>query len=201
MTEYFLISESTTGAHLVESVENDEKITTYSMNIPLNVKFDENQKKYINNTNISQMSEFKELLADYKIAKSNNHEVYFLIGFDGDGQGEYMSNVLRDALLENNISEDKIFRIPFFEDEYLTVSDFKNIDNFLYFNGLNQEFMNYLKTKKMKVLTINQALAINKLATTAKYNKEFKVINNIGTSTFTFITNSLNSKKQEMQNG
>ena len=149
MTEYFLISESTTGAHLVESVENDEKITTYSMNIPLNVKFDENQKKYINNTNISQMSEFKELLADYKIAKSNNHEVYFLVGFDGDGQGEYMSNVLRDALLENNISEDKIFRIPFFEDEYLTVSDFKNIDDFLYFNGLNQEFMNYLKTKNV----------------------------------------------------
>ena len=201
MTEYFLISESTTGAHLVESVENDEKITTYSMNIPLNVKFDESEKKYINNTNILRMSEFKELLADYKIAKSNNHEVYFLIGFDGDGQGEYMASVLREALLECDIPNDKIFRTPFVEDEYFTGCVFKYIDDFLHFNGLNQEFMNYLKIKKMKVLTINQALAINKLATTAKNNKEFIVVNNSGTSTFTFITNYLNSKKQETQNG
>lgn len=195
MTEYFLISESLVGAHLVEEQNADEKITTYSMSFPINTKFNTQNKKYENNTSISNMEDFLILIKDYEIAKSKGHTVYFLIGFDGDSQGEYMANILRNELLKHQVGTEQIFRTPFLDDSYITICDFKNIDDFLFYHGINQEFINILKSKKVfATMSIKQALSLYRLVTAPK-NKEFEVINNNGTNTFTYITNSLLAKK------
>jgi hypothetical protein len=207
-TLYILISESLIGTHSNHNL--DECVQSFCINIPINVKQSSNQKdSYINNTSLKDNNVFVDVINCYKKNNSNGVKVYFIIGFDADIQGEYMANVFKDELLEAGIDEKIIFRMPFAEGGYVALQDFKSVQAYIDYKGLEADFLSFVKRYNMKneaslpLMNFRKILAIKELALNA--DKDFIVENNDGNSTFTFIVNTLSnnttsSKKIEKRN-
>ena len=207
-TLYILISESLIGTHSNHNL--DECVQSFCINIPINVKQSSNQKdSYINNTSLKDNNVFVDVINCYKENNSNGVKVYFIIGFDADIQGEYMANVFKDELLEAGIDEKMIFRMPFAEGGYVALQDFKSVQAYIDYKGLEADFLSFVKRYNMKneaslpLMNFRKILAIKELALNA--DKDFIVENNDGNSTFTFIVNTLSnnttsSKKIEKRN-
>lgn len=185
---FFLISESTIGTHLKQE---DENVIFVEMKIPLNLK--KTSDGYVNNTSLKNNENFIFLLNGAKTYEYDN--IYFIIGFDADLQGEYMSNVLRDELLLNGIKETNIIRMPFCGDNYLAISNFMDLKDFMFFKGLENKFLAYLKkhnsnnkSNQVEVMSFRKIISLLELYE----NKESEFdISNSGTNTFTYITNKL----------
>lgn len=191
---YILVSESTVGFHALY----DENIFCIEMKIPLNVKKNNNDENYSINTNLTNNNVFRELVSCY-FENSVTKRVFILVAFDGDNQGEIMSNILKENLLKLKISEDDIIRIPFLDDQYISVSDFLDITHLLNYKGLNDEFKKLIQhhnknsdNEKLEILSIEAIVSLIKL--NENKQQEFK-INNKNVDTFTYITKKLGSTK------
>jgi|GEM_PF-1916609 hypothetical protein len=207
-TLYILISESLIGTHSNHNL--DECVQSFCINIPINVKQSSDQKNsYINNTSLKDNDVFVDAVNCYKENNSNGVKVYFIIGFDADIQGEYMANVFKEELLEAGIDGKIIFRMPFADGGYVALQDFKSVQAYIDYKGLEADFLNFIKRYNMKnevslpLMSFRKILAIKELALNA--DKDFVVENNDGNSTFTFILNTLSknttsSKKIEKRN-
>lgn len=192
-TIYFLISESLIGSHC--SNELEEEVFFFDMSIPVNVKFDQTEGRFINNTTLEENKHFKNIIKKYNENK-DKAQIFFLVGFDVDIQGEYMANVLRDELLKQEIDINTIFRTPLMDGEYLAIQEFKSIDSYLNYKGLELKFAMFLRQynsknkKNIPIMSFRKLLSLKKLS--QEKGKNFAVKNNQGTSTFTYITNRLN---------
>lgn len=205
---YILISESLIGTHSNHNL--DECVQSFCINIPINVKQSSHKKNdYINNTSLKDNDVFLDVVNCYKENNAKGVKVYFLVGFDADIQGEYMANVFKDELLEAGIDEKIIFRMPFADGGYVALQDFKSVQAYIDYKGLEADFLNLLRRYNMKneaqlpLMNFRKILAIKELALNA--DKDFIVENNDGNSTFTFILNTLSnnttsSKKIEKRN-
>lgn len=195
---YILISESLVGTH--SENPDFENIRYFEMKIPVNVNFNIKDSKYKNNTSLQKNSTFLDMLDFYNECQKKLYNVYFLVGFDIDLQGEYMSITLRDNLIRAGIDEKIIFRIPFYEGNYLAVQEFRNIQEFLEYKGIDAEFQREIKEynkgvsedEKLDVMSIKKMMSIIDLH--ENRGKKFKV-NRFGNSTFTYLTNKLHNNK------
>ena len=191
-TLYILISESLIGTHSNHNL--DECVQSFCINIPINVKQSSDQKNsYINNTSLKDNDVFVDAVNCYK----------------ENIQGEYMANVFKEELLEAGIDGKIIFRMPFADGGYVALQDFKSVQAYIDYKGLEADFLNFIKRYNMKnevslpLMSFRKILAIKELALNA--DKDFVVENNDGNSTFTFILNTLSknttsSKKIEKRN-
>ena len=207
-TLYILISESLIGTHSNHNLK--ECVQSFCINIPINVKQSSDQKdSYINNTSLKDNDVFIDVMNCYKENNSNGVKVYFIIGFDADIQGEYMANVFKDELLEAGIDEKMICRMPFADGGYVALQDFKSVQAYIDYKGLEADFLNFVKRYNTKneanlpLMNFRKILAIKELSQNA--DEDFNVENNDGNSTFTFIVNTLSknatsSKKIEKIN-
>lgn len=186
---YFLVSESTIGTHLNC---NEENVIFVEMKIPMNVKNLNNE--FINNTSLSDNKNFQLLVEGFNFYKNQYDEIYVLVGFDADIQGEYMANTLRDELIFFGIDKNKIIRMPFCGDNYFALSDFMNIRDYINYKGLEDKFLKFLKKhnskNEQKVELMSFRKIISLLELNANKGKDFSVRQD-GTNTFTYITNCL----------
>lgn len=196
-----LISESQMAAH--NAFPDKIDLCFISMNIPLNIKRNENF--YTNGTQNLDNKEFAEIMHKYNSNKDKYKNIYIWIGFDADEQGEYMAMTLRDILVKNGISETQLLRTPFCSDKYIIAQDFKDMQAFLNFKGLEREFINYVRAHNAKCrkhlptnLSLKKLISIRKLSNNANTNpknpKTFKVLSNTENNTVTYITNFLKNK-------
>ena len=194
---YIVVSESSLGSHT--NVPNLEHFIFYSMTIPLNLLQDKEseEKKYKNNTKLGENAKLLDMASKYAELKKKYDNVYFLIGFDADIQGEYMAYALKEALLLEGVKENDIFRMPFCATHYLVLAEFKDMQNYMDFKGLEREFTEYIKRHnkkngtKLPYLSLNKVLGMEKIYSYAKNKKQVRVLNNEKTNIFTYIVNHL----------
>lgn len=199
-TLVILISESLIGTHT--ELKNKEDIAFFEMRIPVNIKYDNKLKKWVNNSSLTSNQTFINILELFN-SKKDEYDIFFLVGFDCDMQGEYMSFVLKEHLMKNGIDEKYIFRMPFVEGEYIALTNFKNLDDFFYIKGIENKFMSFLKginnssSFKLPIMSIGKILALKELSE----NKNVLFETNSGNSTFTYITSKLtNLEKEKKEN-
>lgn len=195
---FILISESLVASH--SNHELNQKVVIFDMKIPLNVKQTEEPGIYQNNTKLSDNEVFKEILKTRDEALVNGYEkVYFLVGFDVDLQGEYMASVLREELLSAGIDDDAIFRMPFVEDEYIMLQEFRPVEDFINYKGLEADFSAAIKrhnksnNDNLPFMSFRKLMSLKILS--EKKDSTFQIINNEGNSTFTYIINRMNNNK------
>jgi len=188
-----LVSESDIGIH---SKAGEKRIDTHV--IPMS--FFPNIKHEGGKNIISVDSEkAKEVVDFYHTYKKKGYSVTIFVGFDIDLSGEIMSSSLRDFLILHKISKEDIIRTPLTQYGYLAFRDFINIDNYIEYLALQQDFLSFQKKHGLKKpVGFQKAIALNILQ---KYkNKKSKLSTNIsssnGTSTVTVVSKFLSEVGQ-----
>lgn len=120
---------------------------------------------------------------------------YICIGYDVDDNGEFMAYSLRNRLIEQGFSKNKIFRTPLTEKGYIMFNDFPDIEDFLKIKKQEINFFNLQIKNKIKPLGIRKTISLYELQ---HYKDNFFIPNNNGTSTFTYLYKSLKKENENV---
>ena len=195
MARIILFSESILGFH--SKTEEDCQM------IPLvfipEIKKDETGK-YFAYINLSNNQKIKPIFNE------SIENIFFLLGYDLDENGEFMAHALKNFLISKGVNENQIIRTPLTEDGYIAISDFLNIEKFLEYKIIDKEFQSEIKKSLGFNMTINDVLSLVYLD--RKKGKTLSLdgdglnekINLQGTSTITFVTNQLLGETDDLFN-
>mgnify|MGYP000376656154 CR=1 FL=1 len=197
-TLYLLISESDVGYH--SELDDAEFFIVFKMTFIPRVKLNSETGKYEPKISLTGNKTYNKIIKNYR---NNKHfdDIKIFIGFDADENGELMAQALKEQLLFASVKPKDIYRTPLTEQGYMAITSFLNIDNYCKFRGLEQEFMERLKSKGIKPKGFRKILSVEMLNGKKKNEKTFEVnlesaeqdgiINTNGTSTYTFIQNKI----------
>jgi len=130
--------------------------------------------------NGKQIRKVKEIIKKHKKDK-----IYFLLGYDLDENGEFLSNVIENELIKLKINQQNIIRTPATEKNFILIKEKINIDKYLFFRKKDVEFITKQKENGIKKpIGLLKAIALYILY--KKAGSFFKVNTN-GTSTFTYL--------------
>ena len=115
---------------------------------------------------------------------------YICIGYDADDNGEFMAYALKNSLIKV-FPEEKIFRTPLVEKNYLVFNDFPDISDFLKIKKTERIFIKEQLNKKILPLGIRKTITLKELKNIE--NKYFEPKHE-GTSTFTYIYHKTKEK-------
>ena len=175
---YILFSESNVGMH-----RPDEKLEDFVIVAGTFIPYLEGSKWY------GSEKLMLRAMSSVHIAKVEGYKVYFLIGYDMDENGEFMSIAIRNSLLAyDGISEDDIFRTPLTEKGYLGITDFIEVEKYQKYRKLDLYFHQYMKIKFGQKIGLLKAMTLYFLR--KNRGKLFKV-NRKGSSTATIVHNAL----------
>lgn len=181
MSSYVLFSESKIGFHSVVNID----CTIIPLAFVPNIKT--NKGNFYPYINLDKNLQIKKILTI--------QDMIFLIGFDLDENGEFMSHALKNYLLEKGINEKNIIRTPLTEEGYIGFNSFLDIEKYVIYRSLQKEFSLKLKKENLGSMGLVDFLSLKylekkkgKMIETEKLTEK---INVEGTSTITFVTNNL----------
>ena len=135
----------------------------------------------------------KALSLEQKYKEEGAQEVFFLISYDLDENGEFMSKILRQSLLSKGVKSSMVFRTPLTERGFVAITDFISIERYEQFRTHNYYFEKRLREKGfLKTVGIMKTLVIFLLFKRA--GELFYTKGEDGTSTSTFMYNKIKNK-------
>lgn len=186
-----LFSESVVGIHMKTSNDTEEYEVISLVFPPTVEKTSGGVLKFKNN--LIKNSDFLHGVSLYKEGKGKCRHISIAIGYDDDDTGHFMSESLRENLINSGISEEDIFRTPLTEAGYILVQDFSDTTELKKFLYIQQNFRSVARSngirKNVGFSKIISLKYINKAKDKSLHIEENgDTIDPSGTSTATVVT-------------
>jgi 5S rRNA maturation endonuclease (ribonuclease M5) len=156
---------------------NEKFINIYGTFIPY---FDEIKQEF--RFNGKQIIQAKKIFEEIKAKK---YDYYFMLGYDLDENGQFLSYIIKNELINIGVDKEKILRTPLTEKNYILLTDDIDMTPYIEYRKKDIRFIQKQREKNIKTpIGLLKAISLYYIQ---KYRNSVFKINTQGTSTFTFL--------------
>lgn len=190
-----LFSESNIGIHRLKDTDTEE-FRVLVLTFPSKVAKQEN--KIVFSTNLHKNHVVTEAVSLY-LKERASREVFILVGYDSDENGEVMSSALRGNLMALGVDPAIIVRTPLTFERYIVLRRFAETGLYRLFLNFQQEFSSILRLNNIRK-NVGFAKSISLMHIFENRGKRFAIdendgVNLVGSSTATLITKEITGEE------